>query len=40
MLRLDELAAEKQYEVAFLAFPLKLAGATGVPVRPVAVPMR
>jgi kynurenine formamidase len=40
VLRLDELAAERLYEFAFMAFPLKLVGATGVPVRPVAVPLR
>jgi kynurenine formamidase len=40
VLRLDELAAEKVYEAAFLAFPIKLTGATGVPVRPVAVRLR
>jgi kynurenine formamidase len=40
VLRLDELAAERQYEFAFMAFPIKLVGATGVPVRPVAVPLR
>jgi kynurenine formamidase len=37
---LEELAAESVYEFAFLGFPLKLAGATGAPLRPVAVPMR
>jgi kynurenine formamidase len=37
---LEELAAEKQYEFAFLGFPLKLTGATGAPMRPIAVPLR
>ena len=32
--------AEKQYEFAFLGFPLKLRGATGSPLRPIAVPLR
>jgi kynurenine formamidase len=40
VLDLEELAAEKVYEMAFLAFPLKLRGATGSPIRPVAVPLR
>ena len=40
VLQLEELAAEGIHEVAFLAFPLKLRGATGSPVRPVAVPLR
>lgn len=37
---LEELAAEKLYEFAFLGFPLKLRGATGSPLRPVAIPLR
>jgi kynurenine formamidase len=40
VLNLEEIAAEKVYEFAFLAFPLKLRGATGSPMRPVAVPLR
>jgi kynurenine formamidase len=36
----EEIAAEKQYEFAFLGFPLKLQGATGSPMRPIAVPLR
>ena len=40
VLDLEELAAERVYEVALLAFPLKLRGATGSPVRPVAVAFR
>ena len=34
-----EVCAEKQYEFAFLGFPLKLRGATGSPLRPIAVPL-
>jgi kynurenine formamidase len=37
---LEELAAEAIYEFAFMGFALKLAGATGSPLRPVAVPLR
>jgi kynurenine formamidase len=37
---LEELAAERIYEFAFLGFPLKLAGATGAPMRPIAIPLR
>jgi kynurenine formamidase len=40
VLDLEEIAAEKVYEFALLAFPLKLRGATGSPIRPVAVPLR
>jgi kynurenine formamidase len=35
---LEDLAADAVIEFAFLAFPLKLAGSTGSPVRPVAIP--
>ena len=35
-----ELAAEKQYEFAFLGFPLKLRGATGAPMPVYAVPLK
>jgi kynurenine formamidase len=28
------------YEFAFMGFPLKLTGATGTPIRPVAIPLR
>jgi kynurenine formamidase len=34
---LEELARATVFEFAFLAFPLKLAGSTGAPVRPVAL---
>jgi kynurenine formamidase len=37
---MEELAAEKQYEFAFLGFPLKLRGATGAPMPSYAVPLR
>lgn len=37
---LEELAAERQYEFAFLAGCLKLRGATGSPLRPMAIPLR
>lgn len=40
VMNLEELAAERMYEFALLGFPLKLAGATGAPVRPVAIPLR
>ena len=37
---MEEIAAEKQYEFAFIGGPLKLTGATGAPFRPIAVPLR
>jgi kynurenine formamidase len=37
---MEELAAERLYEFAFLGFPLKFAGATGAPMRPLAVGLR
>jgi kynurenine formamidase len=40
VVQMNEIAAERQYEFAFLAFPLKLTGATGSPMRPLAVPLR
>ena len=36
-LHLDELARDKVYEFLFMVSPLKMVGATGSPVRPVAV---
>lgn len=36
---LEDLAKAQIREFAFLAFPLKLAGSTGAPVRPVALPL-
>jgi kynurenine formamidase len=37
---MEEIAAEQQYEFAFLGFPLKLRGATGAPMPSYAVPLR
>jgi kynurenine formamidase len=37
---MEEIAAEQQYEFAFLGFPLKLRGATGAPMPAYAVPLR
>jgi kynurenine formamidase len=37
---MEEIAAEKQYEFAFLGFPMKLRGATGAPMPSYAVPIR
>jgi kynurenine formamidase len=37
---MQEIAAERQYEFAFLGFPLKLRGATGAPMPSYAVPLR
>jgi kynurenine formamidase len=37
---MEEIAAEKQYEFAFLGFPVKLRGATGAPMPAYAVPLR
>lgn len=36
-LNLEELAEEKAYEFVFAALPLKIRGATGSPIRPVAI---
>jgi kynurenine formamidase len=36
-LNLEELAAAKVYEFAFVCLPLKMRGATGSPVRPIAL---
>ncbi len=36
-LQLEELAQSKSYEFIFIALPLKITGATGSPIRPVAV---
>ncbi len=40
VVNLEELAAEKLYEFAFLGFPLKLRGATGAPMPSYAVPLK
>jgi kynurenine formamidase len=37
---MEELAAEEQYEFAFLGFPMKLRGATGAPMPSYAVPLK
>ena len=36
-LKLDELAAKRVYEFAFVMQPLKLKGATGATVAPIAI---
>lgn len=40
VLWLEELAKDEVYEFLFIAAPLKLRGATGSPIRPVALPIR
>ena len=40
VVNMEEIAAEKQYEFAFLGFPLKLRGATGAPMPIYVVPMK
>jgi kynurenine formamidase len=40
VVNLEEVAAAKQYEFAFLGFPLKLRGATGAPMPSYAVPLK
>ncbi|NKM34059.1 cyclase family protein [Rhizobium laguerreae] len=40
MAHLEELAAEKLYEFAFFGACIKLRGATGTPMRPIAMPLR
>ena len=40
VVNMEEIAAERQYEFAFLGFPLKLRGATGAPMPSYAVPLR
>ena len=37
---MNEIAAEKQYEFAFMGLPLKLRGATGAPMPSYAVPLK
>jgi len=37
---LEELAKDQVYEFAFIAAPLKLRGATGSPIRPLALPLQ
>jgi len=40
VVNMEEIAAEKQYEFAFMGLPLKLRGATGAPMPSLAVPLR
>jgi kynurenine formamidase len=40
IVKMDELADDKLYEFAFLSFPMKIRGATGAPMHPIAVPLR
>jgi len=40
VLWLEELAKDQVYEFAFIATPLKIRGATGAPLRPIAIPVR
>jgi len=40
VVNMEEIAAEKQYEFAFIGGALKLTGATGSPLRPFAVPLK
>ena len=37
---LEELARDRVYEFAFIAASLKLRGASGSPMRPIAIPVR
>jgi kynurenine formamidase len=37
---LEELAKDQVYEFVFIAAPLKLRGATGSPLRPLAIPLK
>lgn len=39
-LNLEELAADKLYEIGFIGAPIRLRGATGTPLRPLAFPLR
>jgi kynurenine formamidase len=39
VLNLEELSAEKVYEIMFIGMPLKLRGATGSPIRPIGLPL-
>jgi kynurenine formamidase len=40
VVQMEEIAAERQYEFAFIGACLRLTGATGSPLRPIAVPLR
>jgi len=37
---LEHLAKDKDFEFAFISAPIKLRGATGSPIRPLALPLR
>jgi kynurenine formamidase len=39
-LNLEELSRDKRYEFAFIGAPIRLRGATGSPIRPLAFPLR
>jgi kynurenine formamidase len=39
-LQLEELSKDPVYEFAFIAASLKLRGASGAPLRPIALPVR
>ena len=40
VLNLEKLAADRVYEMVFIGAPIKLRGASGSPVRPLAIPIR
>jgi kynurenine formamidase len=40
VVNMEEIAAEKQYEFAFMGFPMKIRGATGAPMPSVAIPLK
>lgn len=40
VVNMEELAAEKMYEFAFMGFPMKIFGCTGAPMPSVAIPLR
>ena len=40
VVNVEEIPAEKQYELAFIGFPLSLRGATGAPMPSYTVPLR
>jgi kynurenine formamidase len=40
VVNMEEIAAEKIYEFAFMGFPMKIFGATGAPMPSVAIPLR
>ena len=40
VVRLDELAADRLYEFAFVGACMRIRGATGAPMRPIALPLR